>query len=79
MQQGPKYFWFGSNLRVSGWQLQSEFIDGYDTIRIDFMSIFFSIFYLSNFKDHTGWQIDLGLIQDYRAGRSYQVPQIFLF
>ena len=31
------------------------------------------------FQGHSSWKIDLDIVWDYKAGRSYQIPQIYLF
>ena len=70
--------WFGSNLRISGWHLKFEFMDRYEMIRIAFRSmveVLYCFFESSvKFEGHKGWEIDLDLIWDYKAGRSNHIP-----
>ena len=73
---------FGPDLSVFGWQLQFEFMDGNEMTHIAFrgMEEVPCCFSKSSikFEGHTGWKIYLDLIWDYKACRSYQIPQISL-
>ena len=80
---GPENMRFGSDLSVFGWQLGFEFMDGYELTHLassTWTRFPFVFVHPSNFK--VTWvdksMISMWFEQDYKASRSYQIPQTCL-
>ena len=81
--QGPKVRRFVSDLSVSGWQLQLEFMDDYEMTHMASLSIeevlYCFLGHLSNLKfTRAKYRFGSDLSINYKARRSYQIPKICL-
>ena len=76
---GLQNSWFGSDFGISRWQLQFEFMDGYEMTHIASKSTeelpYCFLRSTVKFRVHTGWKINLDLIWDYKASHSYSIFQ----